>query len=31
MAHITDQKAVAEVLPNQGMIFGDKAYCLKEA
>jgi transposase, IS5 family len=31
MAHITDQKAVAQVLPNQGMVFGDKAYCLNEA
>lgn len=31
MAHITDQRAVAQVLPNQGMVFGDKAYCLKEA
>lgn len=30
-ANITDQKAVAEILPNQGMIFGDKSYCLKEA
>jgi transposase len=30
-ANVTDQKAVADVLPNQGMVFGDKSYCLKEA
>ena len=30
-ANVTDQKAVKDVLPNQGMVFGDKAYCLKEA
>ena len=31
MANVTDQKAVAQVLPNQGMVFADKAYCLKQA
>lgn len=30
-ANVTDQKAVEDVLPNQGMAFGDKAYCLKES
>jgi IS5 family transposase len=31
MANVTDQKASSDVLPNQGMIFADKAYCLKDA
>lgn len=30
-ANVTDQKAVSQVLPNQGMVFGDKSFCLKES